>query len=72
MSQITLHLPTGTGGLLTNDFKQSELVILCLQCTCNCKIVLNFFPRLSSSSHSSPENGPKKARREATADFVNL
>ena len=43
MRQINLHLPTGTGGLLTNDFKQSELVILCLQCLCNCEIVLNFF-----------------------------
>ena len=49
MRQITLHLPTGSGELLTNDFKQSELVTLCLQCLCNCEIVLKFLPRLSSS-----------------------
>ena len=49
MHQITLHLPTGSGELLTNDFKQSELVTLCLQCLCNCEIVLKFLPRLSSS-----------------------
>ena len=59
MCQINLHLPRGCRGLLTNDFKQSELVILCLQC--NCKIGLNFLQQLSSSQHSSsPQNGPKK------------
>ena len=47
--QINLPLPTGSGGLLTNDFKHSELVILCLQCTCNCKIVLIFLRQFSSS-----------------------
>ena len=50
MCQINLHLPRGGRGLLTNDFKQSELVILCLQC--NCKIGLNFLRQLSSSQHS--------------------
>ena len=59
MCQINLHLPRGCRGLLTNDFKESELVILCLQC--NCKIGLNFLRQLRSSQPSSPQNGPKKA-----------